>query len=191
MAQKTDLYMRGLKGNLTVGAFTTESIMQGVLGQFCGTGTDPGTAAASCPSGGNWTAYYAEVLTQATGIQQQAMVVKATMNVAEAASANMTKNFTALFAASGNQLANIIDSVYDIGSCTGIAEGWEGLRAPLCDGVVGDLQAAWGGLFMCMIWVFFALVCPSYPVDRLARCEHRGRSAAVGFGPEAVRHRAF
>ena len=40
------------------------------------------------------------------------------------------------------QLAEIIDSIWEIGTCSDVANSWAGLVDPLCGGIVGDLQVS-------------------------------------------------
>eukprot|EP00290_Baffinella_frigidus_P008394 CAMPEP_0180137544 /NCGR_PEP_ID=MMETSP0986-20121125/12281_1 /TAXON_ID=697907 /ORGANISM="non described non described, Strain CCMP2293" /LENGTH=820 /DNA_ID=CAMNT_0022079037 /DNA_START=42 /DNA_END=2507 /DNA_ORIENTATION=+ len=161
-AQDTSRYTTNFKNNLTSGEFTQKKILFAIMGDYCRTSnTADETALADCPAdtaSKNWSDYYISVAGHALTIQQQAIVVRTAMERTELVSAEMKSNFTKLFASSDSQLASIIDGIWDIGTCKDVASGWEGLRGPMCDGVIGDLQAAWGGLFMCMFFMFFGLL---------------------------------
>jgi hypothetical protein len=52
--------------------------------------------------------------------------------------------------------------IWNVGKCDKIATAWVGVNGPLCDGVVNDLNAVWGGLFM-LLWFSFLTLVPTAP----------------------------
>mmetsp|Transcript_44101 Transcript_44101/g.105021 ORF Transcript_44101/g.105021 Transcript_44101/m.105021 type:complete len:817 (+) Transcript_44101:66-2516(+) len=153
----TEKFTKKFKAELTSGAYTQVKTLYAILGLQCRVGTTETTAAANCPAGADWADYYNDVAKAALSIETQAAVVDTQMTAVTTAAAEMALNFLELARKSTAQISGIIDGVWDIGSCEPLAKDWKGLLDPLCQGVVGDIQAAWGGLFMLLWFVVITL----------------------------------
>jgi len=102
-------------------------------------------------------AYKSDLEARIAKVKAASATVTAAISALQAVSASTKTKIDNIKVDADAVVLEIIDMIWELGTCSRISNAYEGLRSPLCDGVAAGLFGTWGVLFLMAFFLYLLL----------------------------------